>query len=473
MEKITLDVERTLDCDVCVIGGGVGGTAAAIASARNGANTVLVESSGCLGGQATLGLVTPLDSRSDRDGKPFGGILTEIVDNVISYTQKYCSCGDKGPVWFAASPHILKYVLLDKADEAGVNIRFHTSLLAADTDSGKITSVTVSDKSGLMKINAKAFIDASGDADLTCLSGAEYVKGSEPGVFEALVKTGLNKTHESENKIEGYSKSGLMQPVSIFFLMGNVDVDKAYAFNNKDLKFGDLGITKEKFEKWKYAGTCGFEITGDAIPMPQGRILVSRSTRSDVAVMNMSRVINIDGSDADSLNKGEILAQRQVIALVDFLKTFVPGFENAYYMQSGFTLGVRETRRIKGRYVFSGLDAVNCTEFDDTVAKGSYIIDIHDPNGKSRAIGGEIKGSSYNIPFRALVSKTYSNLLACGRCISADHVAHAATRIQGTCIMTGQAAGTAAALSLKQNVPAGDTDIKELRERLIKDGVML
>ena len=473
MHDEVIRVGKIENFDVAVIGGGVAGCGAALAAARNGAKVLLAESSGILGGQATLGLVTPLDARFTTGGKSFGGILEEISGKTMDLTRAYCSCGTQGEVWEIASPHILKYVLLDLLTEAGVDIRFHTNLIAAHGENGLLTHVVLSGKSGFEKITAASYIDATGDADLVYLSGAEYVRGSEPGVFDQLSQSGLNKSHFSNREYSGYSHDGLMQPVSIFLLMGGVDVDRAAALNNKDLKFGDLGITREAFQSWKFAGSCGFEVTGDSIPMPQGRILVSRSTRPDVAVINMSRVVGIDGADADSLNEGEIKAQKQVIAIVDFLKTFVPGFENSYFIQSGSTLGVRETRRMLGEYVLSGKEAIACRRFPYPVARGSYIIDIHDPSGKARAIGGSIRGEFYDIPYGCLVSRTYSNLLACGRCISVDHIAHSSTRIQGTCILTGQAAGTAAALARKKQLHPGELPEQELHRQLVADGVYL
>ncbi len=473
MSNVVLNLNKSVAYDTVVIGGGLAGCGAAIASARNGAKTVLIEANGVLGGQATLGLVTPLDAVRTVSGKRFGGLVDEICDRTIELSKKYCSCGAKGEVSEIASPHILKYVLIDMLDKAGVEVKFHSTLISAETSNDLITSVIVSDKSGLTKISAKTFIDASGDADLVALSGAEYALGSAEGDFDALIESGLNKSHFSENKFEAYGHTGMMQPVSIFFLMGGVDVDRAYELNNKDLKFGDLGITKERFLDWEFAGTCGFEITGDSIPMPQGRVLVTRSTREGVAVVNMSRVVNIDGSDADDLNKGELLAQKQLIALVDFLKTFIPGFENAYYLQSGFTLGVRETRRMVGKHILKGIEAINCKEFSDVIARGSYIIDIHDPTGKARAIGGSIKGDCYDIPFGAVASKDISNLLACGRCISSDHIAHSSTRIQGTCVMTGQAVGTAAALAKATNTNACEVDVSLLQDELRKAGLYI
>ena len=184
-------------------------------------------------------------------------------------------------------------------------------------------------------------------------------------------------------------------------------------------------------------------------------------------------MLNINGADAESVNQGEIEAQEQLMALVDFLQTFVPGFENSYLIQAASTLGIRESRRLVGRTVLRGREAITCKHFPDAIACGSYIIDIHDPNGKARAIGGELRGDYYEIPYGCLLAKEPKNLLACGRCISVDHVAHSSTRIQGTCAMTGQAAGTAAALAVQNTIDPADVNVQKLRAKLRADGVFL
>lgn len=471
MKTFTKNIERNLSADVLVVGGGVGGCAAAIAAARNGVRVILSEETGCLGGQAGFGLVTPVGSIYTMSGKSFGGLVEEIWGAVKEETTRYCVHNPQHEDSFIASPHILKYVLLKLATEAGVDVRFHTTLIDAISEDGKVTEAVFADRSGLVSVSAKIFIDGTGDGNLIALSGADYVIGSEEGAYDSLKDNDLDKVHCQTEKYEGAEKA--LQPVSIFFTMGNVDMEKAMSYNNKALKFGDLGITKEKFKAWKYAGTCGFEDNGDLIPMPQGRILVSYSPVEGVAVLNMSRVVGIDGSDAESLNDGEIKAQLQLVAIVDFLKTFVPGFENSYYIQSACSLGIRETRRLEGVETLNGGDVINARQIDNPVARGSYIIDIHDPKGKSMAIGGSIKGDFYDIPYGALVSKSHSNLFACGRCISADHVAHSSSRIQGTCVMTGQAAGTAAAICVEEGIIPKDLDAAGLMHKLIADGVYL
>lgn len=464
---------REIECDVLVVGGGVAGSSAAIASARCGAETVLVEAGGTLGGQAGIGLVTPLSSVESKSGVSFGGLAEEIVEKVSELTEKYVSVNEPKETIYTVSPHILKYTLLKMAYDSGVKVCFHTVLCDIETDGEKIVAAIFHDKSGFLKIKAKSFIDATGDADMVYLSGDNYVLGSEKDVFNQLGENNLDKSHSDGEAYAKYKSENLMQPVSLFFIMRGVDYDKACQLNNKNLYFGDLGITRERFEKWQFAGTEGFEIVSDRIPLPQNRILISNGRHKDEAVINMSRVININGADAESLSDGEVRAQLQLIAIVDFLKAFVPGFENSYLVESSSRLGVRETRRLCGKYKLTGQEVINCKTFEDAICRAEYLIDIHDPQGKRDAIGGVIKGDYYEIPFGALCSEKFNNLLASGRCISSDHVAHSATRIQGTCILTGQAAGTAAALSKKSGVAPCDVPVKILREELIKNNVNL
>ena len=190
-------------------------------------------------------------------------------------------------------------------------------------------------------------------------------------------------------------------------------------------------------------------------------------------MVNMSRVTGIDATDADSLNDGEIRAQLQLIALVDFLKTFIPGFRDSYLIDCAGSLGIRESRRLDGRRMLTGREVIDGTPQPDRIARGSYIIDIHDPTGKRKAIGGAIHADAYDIPYACLLAREFDNLLAVGRCISADHVAHSSTRIQGTCILTGQAAGTAAALALRDDVPPADYPVNAIQDALRSDGVAL
>lgn len=453
-EKILNTIYNERITDIVVCGGGLAGSAAAIAAARQGKSVILIEENGILGGAATLGLVTPLDSRESRTGKPFGGLLEEIVQKTEELSCKYCKTGyiEEGTADRCA-PHILKYVLLKLATDAKVEVFFHTRVIGVEKYENKIVGVFAQTRDGVIRIQAQVFVDGTGDGVLIEKSGASFVLGSEKNTLEQLSAIGLDVQHEGKRKIDNaYEEKPVMQPVSIFFVMGGVDIEKARKYCGKTLQFKDLNITKTQFENWEYANTLGFEVQDEKLPLPQGRILLTETPRKGVYAVNMSRVIGIDGSKADSLNEGEIKAQLQLIAIVDFLKTFVPGFEHAYLQESGSTLGVRETRRLKGKYTLTGTDIYYSKRFKDAVARGFYLIDIHNPHGNGGAIGGSIQGDFYEIPYGCLVDEKIDNLLACGRCISADHIAHSATRIQGTCIATGEAAGVAAALSLKKGI---------------------
>ena len=462
--------------ETAIVGGGLAGCAAAISSARLGSKTVLIEQSGVLGGQATLGIVTPMgavttNKTDTEDEKFFGGICREIYTDAKKMTLKYGAPKNSDPSVTEINPHILKYVLLKKVLDSGAFVMFHSYVTDVCCSDGKITSVTAAVKSGSISVRAKEFVDASGDADLVRMSGAPYHIGCESGAYDMLKDEGFAKSHvetllnETQDGCNVNISSGQVQPVSSFFRIGGVDVEKVSKYNNKVLTYENTGIDRTELEKAPYFGKCGFEPDGDRIPMPQGRVLVSAGTVCGTASVNMSRVVNIDATDADSLNSGECLAQEQVINLIDFLQNYIPGFENAYLLESANTLGVRESARMVGKYMLTGADVIECRRFDDAVAYGSYIIDIHNPNGSSSgAIGGKIKGSSYDIPLRALCSAKYSNLFAAGRCISADHIAHSSSRVQGTCLMTGEAAGVAAALAAQD----GSVDAVKVKSVLDK-----
>jgi len=454
--------------DVIVAGGGAAGVCAAIASARGGAKTLLIERHGILGGAMTMGLVTPLGASSTRSGKRFGGILWEILDQVATESRRID--GEGGDPYCA--PHTMARVLSNRVVESGASVLLHTSLLEAKREGDGIAALRIHNKSGLAWIQGKTFIDATGDGDLLAMAGEAFTLGSEPGVFRHLSDTGLDQVHEEDRTYGAYETSGLMQPVTLFFTMSGVDLDRAEALNNKRLTYGDLGMTRAAFLDLPYANSPGFEVgDGEDVPLPAGRVLVTRTSRPGVAAVNMSRLTGVDGTDAEALSRAEILARNQVAHLADFLRRFIPGFEKSSLLETAPALGVRETRRLVGRYVLSGGEAIRCASFDDAIAQGSYMIDIHDPLGRRKAIGGQLQGDCYDIPWRSLLPKRTENLIVCGRCLSADHVAHSSTRIQGTCMLTGQAAGTAAAMAARAGIAPCELDAGALQAKLREDGV--
>ena len=466
-------VKVRYEADIVVVGGGVAGTAAAIAAGRQGKSVLLIEASGCLGGLATNGHVSPFDATKSRSGKTFGGLGQEIIDNMVDAQMKY---GVPSSNIKREGPHLFKWVLTKLAVESGIRILFHSTLVDVIKENDEIKTLIINTKSGLEGVSGKMFIDATGDGDVIYKAGEEYFMGSEQGTGEILSSSGLNRMHYDDRKVERYTAEHIsdrhaVQPCSVMFTMGGVDLSKnPTKYNNKNLTFDDLGIDREEFKKLPYYGAPGFEENGDLIPMPQGRILLSYTGRPNELLVNMSRIIGVDATDAVELSEATVKAHLQVMHIVDFLKRYVPGFENSFLVESSDVLGVRETRRLVGQYVLNGSDAINCVHFDDNIGCGSYMIDIHDPFGKARAIGGYVNGDCYGIPYRSLVPKTVKNLLVSGRCISVDHITHASTRIQGTCVITGQAAGTAASVAIDSDKSVQTIDVKELQDRLRNAG---
>ncbi len=464
------NIPTLCNTEVLVAGGGISGCSAAIAAARRGAKTLLVEWNGILGGAITAGMVAPISSiRSKTNKICFDGILWEIIKKTEEYAKSFA----KSDYCLDHATELYKYSLLELVYDSGVNILFHCFVadVVSNTD-GSIAYVVVATKEGLRKITAKMFIDATGDGDIMGKTAANCIIGSEPNVLGTLEKNDGSMNTDTPFAVSKDDYCGKVQPVSLMCLMGNVDILTAREYMNRKLTYADIGTTKEEFKKWKYCGTLGFEPTdSEIVPMPQGRVWLAASFKKNEAIINMSRVIDINACDAISYSDGEIKAGLQLLPIISFLQTFIPGFENSYFISSSSSLGVRESRRLIGEYVLTGRDVLFCKSFPDAVAYGSYIIDIHDPTGKRMAIGGEVDGEYYSIPYRSLITKKVKNLGTCGRSISADHVATSSTRIQGTASMTGEAIGAAAALALNFENDFTKVDVNALRKTL-KDGGM-
>lgn len=465
--SITLPIQSEVQCDVLVAGGGVAGCSAAIAAARMGCKVILIDECGMVGGQATLGMVAPIAATRDRLGHSFGGIMQEILDK----TQAQC-VGNNRDDGAYSSPALFGLTLLETLYDVGVQVHVFTTVLTAQRDGRLLHSVIASTKSGLRRYCAKQFIDATGDGDLLFRSGEETVFGSEPGVYQALVDANLANVHYTHDAY-AFPAPGAVQPSSVMFSVGGVDEEAVKHYRLKKFTYEDAGMTEAEFEQLPYAGRKGFEKNGDYLPLPQGRFLFFKGARSGVYTINMSRVTRVDGTDADSISAGTVDAQLQVLPVLDLLRRCIPGFEKAYLIQNSMRLGVRESRRMVSRRTLTGAEVIRCARLNDVVAHGSYIIDIHDPDGKSMAIGGEVQGSCYDIPYGALLPKGTDNLFACGRCIGSDHVAHSSTRIIGTCMLTGQAAGTAAAMCVDGAKANGELDVSALQQRLLDNGVRL
>lgn len=439
--------------DVAVMGGGPSGVCAAIAAARSGAKTLIVEQYGVLGGMSTMGLVAPWMTFHDKNGtQVVKGMAQEIVDRLHECGMSPGHVRDTmGETW-SVTPidnEGLKYVLAKMCKAAGVDILFHTFAFACECDNRKIRTIRAANKSGEIEIHASVFIDGSGDGDILARSGCAYALGRE--------------------------EDHLMMPCTTNFSMEHVDFEKVRAFmlahpedfHDKTifslLEGGALPYSISGFfNEWKRGcREMGLDIQRE-------RILFFRGVRDDVATVNTTRLCMVDSTDADSMSAAETILREQVYAVAELLKKYVPGFENARLYAIAPVVGIREGRRLLGEYVITGDDLRSERRFDDEVAVYGYPIDQHQPDGAGfvqKTVG------AYGIPYRCLVPKELDNLLVTGRCISCDREAQSSLRTTPGVMAIGEAAGAAAAMLARDHIPAMQLDTAALKQVLTERGV--
>lgn len=445
--------------DVVVIGGGPGGLPAAIRASRNGAKVLLVEKNGFLGGNLTIGL--PLLGYLDMDGKPVtAGFAQELVDALRERNActEHIFCPNHNSITLY-DHEIFKIIAFEKCLDAGAEILLHTQPIDVNLENGRIKSVILFGKGYRIEVEASVFIDATGDGDLGYLSGARFSMGQKD--------------------------TGVLQPPTVMFTLGNVDTDKVIDLVAKDpeqMRFCDTidtDINKynaEYFRNNPYHVFVGLrklflELKARGkLPVDRDTLIYIKSLIPGEVHMNCTRHLGIDGSNVFDLTRAEIDGHLQISRLVETLKKYVPGFENCYITNIYSNLGVRETRRFAGIKQLTEDCIMNGEAPDDTVALGAYIIDIHDGTG-----GGTIVKhiKPYGIPYGCMVSSDIDNLMFSGRCISMDAVVMSSARVMPTCMAIGDAAGVGAALAVKHGILPGDVDVNEVRAILRKASVIL
>jgi len=447
--------------DVAVVGGGISGCMAALGAARCGARVILIERFGFLGGTLTACGTGPMMTFHAGDVQVIQGITAEVIERL---KEKGLSPGhifDTTGYTYTVTPFSsegMKIELEEMMQEAGVELLYHSIVCGVDFNDGVMKSIDVFGKNGIQKIEAKIFVDGSGDCDLSMLAGLPYCKGRE--------------------------EDGKCQPLTMNFKLTNVDIErvKKYIMENNDefprLK-GDLqkvtracrlsiGGYVNTLEKARKAGDITFE--------REDILFFETDTKGEV-IVNTTRVINVDPTKPKDLTRAEIEGRRQVKEVYTLLKEKVNGFENASLEFTGPFIGVRSSRQIKGVYTITAEDIVNCREFSDTIAYGGYPIDIHSPEGKDSNMYEKTKlslryGDIYSIPYRTLITESATNIITVGRCISASFEAQAAIRVSPNAGAIGHAGGVAAALASEcQNVHK--LDINKLKSELIKQGAYL
>jgi len=443
--------------DVVVVGGGTSGGIAAIAAARNGAETLIVESDGFLGGTATFGYPF-LGFFNGRGEQVVSGLAQEVIDRLVAL--KASPGHVRGGTWstrekpmlyeFSLTPYdpeMMKYILLFMAEEAGVRFLFHATLTDAMVEERNVKGIQVYTKSGFKNLSGKVFIDGTGDADLAARAGSAYELGS---------------------------REGDIQNVTLHFRMTNVDAERMVeALQREDRILGRdswyIRLVRGKGpdrEPDRFIHIAGHMVPWDDPKSRPPLTFTAVSQREGVYWFNMTRTVRIDPTNVNDLTRAEIMERKNVVEVSRLLVKNVPGFEKAYLSGTSARVGVRESRRVMGEYLLTAEDVLSCKRFEDGIAMGAYPIDIHDPKGGKTIFNFLKEAGSYNIPYRCLVPVFPENLLVAGKNISATHEAIGTTRLQSTVMAIGQAAGTAAALAVKSNLPPRRINTNLLREAL-------
>jgi len=410
------------EVDVLVVGGGPSGVAAAVAAARLGARTMLIERYGCLGGLATGGLVLHLMAMFDREGTRWiGGLAWEAAERLSALG----GLAYESPTRPHADSELLKVVADRMCLEAGVALRLHSWAVAARVDSGAVRGVIVESKSGRQAVTASSCVDATGDADIAAGAGASY------------------RTHT--------------MAIGLPLKIGGVDFD-AYREHERS----EPERAKELADQVKALG--GYQIRPRPTPYSADGIywvnINGLARRASGPEANSSSRLEgeLDATNVDDLTWAEVELRSRTLASIEFYRRHVPGFRNAQLLGFASQLGVRDGRHIRAEHFVSKAAVEASQPYEDAI--GCIAIDSSRP--------GHAK-----IPYRCLVPERIEGLLAAGRSVSGDDWIMETLRLIPPAMVTGQAAGTAAALSVRDGVPLRKVDTAKLRDQLARDGVIL
>jgi hypothetical protein len=429
--------------DVIVVGGGPSGCTAATAAAREGAKTLLIEGTGCLGGMGTSGLVPAWCPFSDLEKIIYKG----LAEKVFEETKKGIGhVSAEALDWVPIDPELLKRVYDDMVTGAGADVLFNTTISAVEMEEDKVSTIIVTNKDGLSAYKAKIFVDCTGDADLAAWAGAEVHKGDE--------------------------KDGELQPVTHCFVLSNVD---NYAYHTVSRTYpNELNqVAKEIAKSDKYPLIIDDHFCNNLIgPGNVG--------------FNAGHQWKVDNTNPLGVSKALINGRKMAAQFREGLAEYYPkAFANSFLVSTGSLIGCRETRRIVGDYELSVEDYLDRRTFEDEICRNSYFIDIHH-SVKERQLEEQGtfewekrcarygKGESHGIPYRCLTPKGIKNVLVAGRSISCDRSVQASVRVMPVCLATGEAAGIAAVVAINcADADVHAVDVQFLRRRLREEGAYL
>ncbi|MCC2028074.1 FAD-dependent oxidoreductase [Microbacterium sp. YMB-B2] len=416
--------------DVIVAGGGPAGVIAAIAAARGGARTLLIERYGFVGGMSTSALVTPISEFRVSGEQHIGGIPLELMRRAAELGGAEIE-RDSGN--WPVNDEIFKLAAQRMLLEAGVTLLFHTWFADVDAEEGRVKHIIVQNKAGRVAYACDVVIDCTGDADV---------------VRAAELPT---------------TKADVLQPATLWFQLGGVDTDALeYVFG--DAVDGILPVSESIRARLAELHEAG------EVPLFGGP-WINRFFHDGFVSINVLREPT-DASDPEWFTATETSLREKMHALIDTLRREFPEFRDAWLAKSGIQTGVRETHHIIGLYELTQDDVINPKAFPDTIAKGAHTIDIHhvDSIDQNEFV---LLRRPYNVPFRCLVPQGSVNVVTAGRCLSADGPGFGSVRVMATCMAMGQGAGTAAALSVAHGTAIPDVDFAELRARLIAQDAII
>lgn len=446
------------ETDVLVVGGGPAGIGAAYGAAHAGMDVILVERYGFLGGNATASLVMPLMSfytqkktQPEKEGEvsllptDHGEGKAVIAGALRVFLERLVLARGAIPPTLATGytvpfdPEIFKLTALDFLDEAGVHLLFHSFASDALIENGKVKGVIFETKSGPIVIHAKVIIDCTGDGDIAARAGVPYAIGRE--------------------------EDRLVQPMTLMFRMSefNRTAFENYVRQNPTQWRSVHGLW-DLIQKAKAEGK---------LQLPREDILFFGTPHEKELSVNSTRVIRVLGTDVWDLSYAEYQSRQQMKQIVAFLKEYVPGFEEAYAVQSGVNVGVRETRRIQGLYELTSEDVLKAKKFKDAIARSTYPLDIHNPEGTGTILKKVPEGDFYEIPLRCLLPEKIDNLIVAGRSISGTHEAHSSYRVMPVSMATGHAAGVCAGIAAKKQQIPRNIPYQEVQQELIRQGADL
>ena len=415
--------------DVIVCGAGPAGICAAVAAARQGAKVALLERYGVPGGNLTCGHVGPIlgmvGKGTMRDELM---ALLEVPDNDMI-----------GRVGVAHDMQRAKTVLTEFIHHENIEVYLQTMAADALVEDHRVTGVVISTKEGLLALEGKVVVDATGDGDVAAFAGYQIEKGRE---------------------------DGLMQPVTLEFTLDNVDEDRGV------ICIGD--VDDVAFNGQRFLDYCKQCAQKGMLPEHLAAVRLHPTVHKGERQVNTTQANGVDSTKIEDLYPAELALRGQIDTLIRFFRENLPGYENCKYIASGTTTGIRESRRVVGEYLITAEELAAGKRFDDVVVhRAEFIVDIHNPAGAGQAEEKIQYVVPYDLPYGCFVPKGVDGLMTAGRCISGTHRAHASYRVMSICMAMGQAVGVAAALCARQGCQPRELDVKALQKELAALGVEL